>query len=101
MNADLSAGERAKMLLEQMTVDEKLWQLSGEMIFSVEDDYDEKREPLHGNYRNPGHFMHHTRKKPATPGEVARRINKDVEASIAAQPHGIPPIEHGEALHGA
>lgn len=29
------------------------------------------------------------------------RINQDIRASIEAQPHGIPPLIHEEALHGA
>ena len=32
---------------------------------------------------------------------MTQQINEDVRRSIAAQPHGIPPIENGEALHGA
>lgn len=101
MDAARAPSERAQLLLSEMSVDEKLWQLSADMIYSVEEDYDQIREPRHGHYRNPGHFMHHTREKPATPYEVTQRINKDVEISIAHQPHGIPPIENGEALHGA
>ncbi len=101
MDASLTPSERAQLLLNEMSIDEKLWQLSADMIYSVEEDYDQVREPRHGHYRNPGHFMHHTLEKPATPYEVTERINKDIEISIAHQPHGIPPIENGEALHGA
>lgn len=101
MNKNLSSRERAKLLLSQMSVEEKLWQLSGEMIYSVEEDYYDKRDPRHGHYRNPGHFMHHTRPAPVGAAEVARQINADVERSINASPHGIPPMENGEALHGA
>ena len=101
MDKNLSCEQRAQALLSVMSVDEKLWQLSADMIFDVGQGYDERREPRHGHYRNPGHFMHAGKEKPATPAEVARRINRDVELSIAAQPHGIPPIENGEALHGA
>ena len=97
MNETLDA--RVDALLRAMTLEEKIRQLTGEMLFDVDEDYDERRNPLCGSYRNPGHFMHQT--KPASPAAVTARINKDMEASIAAQPHGIPPLENGEALHGA
>ena len=93
--------ERALSLLKEMTLDEKIYQVTSDMIFEVDDTYPERRNPLFGSYRNPGHFMHHTRKKPATPAEVTEQINEDVRRSIEAQPHRIPPIENGEALHGA
>lgn len=93
--------ERAKELLKELSLEEKLYQLSGEMIYTVGEDYEEKRNPMHGNYRNPGHFMHASRGEAVSPSEVAERINKDVKMSIEAQPHHIPPIEHGECLHGA
>ena len=93
--------QQAKELLSKLSLEEKLYQLSSQMIYSVEEDYEEKRDPKEGNYRNPGHFMHHTREKPATPAEVTARINRDVKMSMDVQPHNIPPIEHGEALHGA
>ena len=93
--------QRAQALLEKMDLEEKIYQLTSDMIFNVDDDYETRRDPRYGSYRNPGHFMHHTRTAPASPEEVARRINRDVELSVASQPHGIPPIENGEALHGA
>ena len=96
-----TARERAISLLIELSVEEKLYQLSGEMMFEVEEDYEEKRNPMHGTYRNPGHFLHASLGRTARPSEVAARINRDVKLSIEAQPHKIPPIEHGEALHGA
>ena len=93
--------QQAKKLLSKLSLEEKIYQLSSQMLYSVEGDYEEKRNPKEGNYRNPGQFMHHTREKAATPAEVAARINRDVKMSMDAQPHNIPPIEHGEALHGA
>ena len=93
--------ERAQALLAQMSLEEKLYQLSGQMIFHVDETYENVRNPMHGNYRNPGHFMHHEREIPASAAEVAERINRDVRLSMEAQPHAIPPLEHGEALHGA
>ena len=66
----------------------------------MDDNYENVRDHRQGNYRNPGHFMHSDNsKRPATPAEVTERINKDVRLTMEAQPHGIPPIEHGEALH--
>ena len=98
---DNNARQRAEALLRELTLDEKIYQVTSEMLFEVDDDYDARRDPLHGSYRNPGHFMHYTRKTPVPPSGVAERINEDVQKSIAAQPHGVPPIENGEALHGA
>ena len=92
---------RAKELLAKMTLEEKMYQLSAQMLWEVEDDYEEKRNHKEGNYRNPGHFMHFDRPAPASPAEVAERINRDVQLTMEAHPNPIPPIEHGEALHGA
>ena len=101
MNVSLPAEQRAALLLKVMSTEEKLYQLTGDMLFNVDKTYEKNRDPMNGSYRNPGHFMHYEREIPAAPSEVARRINRDVELSINAQPHGIPPIENGEALHGA
>ena len=99
--SDTTPSLRAAELLKKMTLDEKIHQVCAEMIFDVDGDYDERRDPLCGSYRNPGHFMHYQRETPASPAEVTEKINRDVKRSIEAQPHGIPPIENGEALHGA
>lgn len=101
MNKSLSPEKRAKLLLDAMTTEEKLWQLSADMIFEIGSDYEQKREHRHGHFRNPGHFMHYTEKGVQTPREVAKRINRDIKLSMDSGPHGIPPIENGEALHGA
>ena len=92
---------RAEALLKTLTLEEKMHQLSAQMMWEVESDYEEKRNHKEGNYRNPGHFMHFDRPEPATPAEVAQRINRDVQLTMDAHPHPIPPLEHGEALHGA
>ncbi|MBQ7547279.1 MAG: glycoside hydrolase family 3 C-terminal domain-containing protein [Clostridia bacterium] len=92
---------RAQELLREMTLEEKIYQVTSDMIFEVDDGYAARRNPRFGHYRNPGHFMHYTRQTPASPAEVAAQINDDVRRSIEAQPHRIPPIENGEALHGA
>ncbi len=92
---------RAQELLARMTTEEKIYQVTAEMLFHVDETYEAKRNPLHGSYRNPGHFMHYRRETPASPAEVTEQINADMRRSIEAQPHRIPPIENGEALHGA
>ena len=101
MDTRLSPEERAALLLKEMTLQEKLYQLSSEMIFNIDDSYEKERDPLHGHYRNPGHFMHYTEKGVQSPKAVAERINRDVKLSMSASPHSVPPIENGEALHGA
>lgn len=93
--------ERALALLRKLSLEEKIHQVTSEMLFDVENDYESRRDPRCGSYRNPGHFMHQNRAVPAAPSEVAAKINADMKASIEAQPHRIPPIENGEALHGA
>ena len=35
-----SAKARAKLLLEQLSLEEKMYQLSGQMIYSVKSDYE-------------------------------------------------------------
>ena len=102
MDKSLSPEKRAELLLAEMSLDEKMWQISAEMMWGADDpDYEEKRENRHGHYRNPGHFMHHKREVPATPREVAERINRDVKLTMEASENAIPPIQNGEALHGA
>lgn len=93
--------QRASEVLATLSLEEKMYQLSAHMLFSVGEDYETQREHRNGNYRNPGHFMHYERPEAAPASEVAERINRDVRLSMDAQPHQIPPIEHGEALHGA
>ena len=96
----MTSEQRAEQLLSQMSLEEKINQLCSQMLYSVGDGYEENRAHTRQNFRNPGHFMHYE-KDVATPFAVAERINRDVQLSMDAQPHGIPPIEHGEALHGA
>lgn len=67
-----SSAKKAKELLKKMSMEEKLYQLSGCMIFDIDETYDQCRNPLYGNYRSAGHFMHWKRKEPAAPSEVAR-----------------------------
>ncbi|MBQ3815847.1 MAG: hypothetical protein II836_07300, partial [Clostridia bacterium] len=100
MSATKCPAARARELLSQLSTEEKLHQLTAQMVFDIDEDYENRRDPLRGCYRNPGHFMHQNGKI-SSPGEVTRRINRDVELSMKAQPHAIPPLEHGESLHGA
>ena len=98
----LTPEERARDLLGRMTLEEKAFQLSSQIIFDVSgDEYKEKRDHRLGSFRNPGHFMHWKNKKTSKPSEVARFINEDVRKTVEASRFGIPPIENGEALHGA
>ena len=101
MNGKDNSLARAEELLKQLSLEEKLHQLTAQMVFDIDEEYESRRrDHLCGSYRNPGHFMHRDGKI-STPGEVARRINRDVEISMEKQPHAIPPLEHGETLHGA
>ena len=47
MNETLDA--RVDALLRAMTLDEKIRQLTGDMRFDVDEDYDERRNPLCGS----------------------------------------------------
>ena len=93
--------QRAADLLARMSLEEKLYQLSCQMLFDVQDDYEQQRNHKEGNARNPGHFMHQYKPEPATPAEVTERINRDVQLTMDAHPNAVPPLEHGESLHGA
>ncbi len=98
----LPAKERAADLISRMTLEEKIFQLSSQIIFDVTgEEYAKKRDHRLGSFRNPGHFMHWKDKKTAKPSEVACFINEDVRKTVEASRFGIPPIENGEALHGA
>ena len=73
---DLTPMQRAQELLSQMSLEEKLYQLSAQMIYSVGVDYEEIRQHKEGNYRNPGHFMHYDRPEPVGAAQVAERIRR-------------------------
>ena len=98
---ELTPKQRAVELLSRMTLEEKLYQLSGQMVFNIDEKYETERDHRMGNFRNPGHFMHYDKPEPVSASVVADRINRDVQLSMDVQPNKIPPIEHGEALHGA
>ena len=96
----MNCEQRINELLAQMSLEEKILQLCSQMLYTVGEDYEQTRAHARQHFRNPGHFMH-AEGEIASPAEVAERINRDVKFSMDVQPHGIPPIEHGEALHGA
>ena len=54
--------QRAEELLSKLSLEEKLYQLSSQMLYTVREDYEQQRDPMQGNYRNPGHFMHADRR---------------------------------------
>ena len=55
---------RANELLKQLTLDEKIYQVTADMIFEIDDAYDRRRNPLFGHYRNPGHLCTISGKRP-------------------------------------
>ena len=96
-----SPEKRAEELLKKLSLEEKICQLSCQMLYPIREDYEERREYRFGNFRNPGHFMHEQRGKPVSPAEVADEINRDIRRSMECNSLSVPPIEHAEALHGA
>ena len=96
-----SPAERAKELLSLLSLEEKICQLSCQMLYPIREDYEERRIYKFGNFRNPGHFIHEHRGRPVPPAEVADEINRDIRLSMECNSQSIPPIEHAEALHGA
>ncbi|MBO6095818.1 MAG: glycoside hydrolase family 3 C-terminal domain-containing protein, partial [Bacteroidales bacterium] len=93
-DAGLPVEKRVKDLLKRMSVEEKVAQLSAQLLFPV--DYGRKRDFSKGHVRNAGHFM-----AGASPQERAKAINEDTRLSILSNRWGIPVLQHGEALHGA
>ena len=93
-NPKLPVEKRVKDLLKRMSVEEKVAQLSAQLLFT--DEFYEKRDYTAGHVRNVGHFLAH-----ATPETVAEAINEDTQKSMEESRWGIPVLQHGEALHGA
>ena len=93
-DASLPVDKRVKDLMRRLSTEEKVQQITAELLFGGE--YYVKRNYSAGHIRNVGHFL-----KGATPGEVAEAINEDTRRSMAASRWGIPVLQHGEALHGA
>ena len=102
-NKRLSFKERAEALLSEMTIEEKVCQLSAEML--IMSDSKGMRDYRLGNARNPAHFIHWDFDKkvlaPKSTREVVECINEDIKRSMQANRFGIPVLLHEEALHGA
>lgn len=104
----LSPEVRAKALLEELTDDEKLDQLSAELIFYYPSDKwgegKNQRRYKSGNVRCPGHFLHYDIEKEcpieSSVEDVVAVINNDIQETINANRLGIPVLVNEEALHG-
>ena len=94
----LSVERRVEDLLSRMSVEEKVAQVSAQLLFM--DEFYEKRDYTKGHVRNVGHFLPDGG-LPNDPKTVAERINEDMQKSMEASRWGIPVLQHGEALHGA
>ena len=94
----LPVEKRVEDLLSRMSVEEKVAQVSAQLLFM--DEFYEKRDYTKGHVRNVGHFLPDGG-LPNDPKTVAERINEDTQKSIEASRWGIPVLQHGEALHGA
>ena len=93
--------ERAEELLKKLSLEEKICQLSCQMLYPIREDYEERRMYKFGNFRNPGHFLHEHKGRPVSPAEVTDEINRDIRRSMECNSQAVPPFEHAEALHGA
>ena len=94
----LPVEKRVEDLLSRMSVEEKVAQVSAQLLFM--DEFYQKRDYTKGHIRNVGHFLPDGG-LPNNPKTVAERINDDTQKSIEASRWGIPVLQHGEALHGA
>ena len=94
LDKSLPVEKRVKDLMRRMSVEEKVAQVSAQLLYGGE--FYEKRDYSAGHVRNVGHFMAN-----ASPEAVAEAINEDTRRSMVASRWGIPVLQHGEALHGA
>ena len=90
--------KRVEDLLSRMSVEEKVAQVSAQLLYM--DEFYENRDYTKGHIRNVGHFLP-DEGLPNDPKSVAERINDDTRKSVEASRWGIPVLQHGEALHGA
>ncbi len=97
-NKDLPIEERVENLMSLMSLEEKVSQVSAELLFYK--DFYEKRNYSRGHIRNIGHFLWEGQ-VPNDAKSAAEHINEDTRKSIEASRWGIPVLQHGEALHGA
>lgn len=98
---EISAKSRAKKLLSKLTLEEKIYQICCQMVYPIREDYNSKRNYKVGNCRNIGHFLHESKGCTVSPYEVTNAINNEIRLAAESNSQGIPPLEHGEALHGA
>lgn len=97
-NPKLPVAERVKDLMGRMSLEEKVNQMSAQLLFM--DEYYDKRDYAKGHVRNIGHFLWDGQ-LPNDAKSAAQRINEDTKLSIQGNRWGIPVLQHGEALHGA
>ena len=97
-DAKLPVEKRVKDLMKRMSDEEKVAQISAQLLFM--DQFYQERDYTKGHIRNVGHFLPDGG-FPNNPGAVAERINEDTRRSMEASRWGIPVLQHGEALHGA
>ena len=94
---DQPVEKRVNDLLKRMTLEEKVNQISAQLLSLPSWD---NRNYAKGHIRNIGHFLP-DQNLPNDPKSVAEKINEDTRLSIEANRWGIPVLQHGEALHGA
>lgn len=94
----LPVEQRVNDLMNRMTLEDKVNQLSTQLLFF--DQYPTGRNFQVGHVRNIGHFLQ-SGHVPFDPVSTAKVINEDTRKSIATNRLGIPVLQHGEALHGA
>ena len=97
-DSSLPVDKRVKDLMGRMSLEEKVNQLSAQLLFMNE--WAARRDYSKGHVRNIGHFLWEAG-IPNDPKSVAEHINEDTRQSIEANRWGIPVLQHGEALHGA
>ena len=99
----LSSEIRAKALMSEMSLTEKIYQICSDMI--RETDGKDLRDFNKGHSRSRAHFIHWDFEKkrlcPKKTGECVQAINEDVDRSMRESEHKIPVLVHDEALHGA
>ncbi len=94
----LPVEKRVDDLLSRMSLEEKVSQISAQLLYM--DEFYEKRDYTKGHVRNVGHFLPDGG-FPSDPNTVAAKINEDTRLSIEGSRWSIPVLQHGEALHGA
>ena len=97
-NPKLPVAERVEDLMGRMSLEEKVDQMSAQLLFM--DKFYENRDYSKGHVRNVAHFLW-AGNLPNDAKSAAQRINEDTKLSMEANRWGIPVLQHGEALHGA